>query len=474
MVEFVWAFGVMAMWHPGVKTALAAGLAALAAIAAAQTEVERSYERQMANASPADVAWCQQMLPRSLVASRDVAVPPSRLRERFIGRVEAMSAEELARERGRLSDLLALALDGRPVTGGYSIEELAAQKTLIEEALAVAEGGRRIDPDRNSYRTYIDQHPDRATDYKMEMALCLARRSTLPAAAASTSSAPPPSRGSSATPRQAVLTTPSARRESFQAPASAGSRVPAATGEQDAACRERLQPDLFASYRDADQVYLDRQNYLAGVMRMDQASLAAERQSLSRRLDLMANAAYDQDFSRPNTIADLSGRYQLVIEAQEKLLLGDAIDVGLNRYNAFINAAGRQRAAIAQTIESAVVNCLTELVNRPIINVAAAPAPEGSAAAWMTGTFDTGGGVMQLSPAGGTYEYQGGRMYRITVNGAVMEGRWEQNLSAGRCDDGRYWGRFRLTFTVDGFSGLFGYCGEEPHLTGGFQGRRRR
>ena len=101
------------------------------------------------------------------------------------------------------------------------------------------------------------------------------------------------------------------------------------------------------------------------------------------------------------------------------------------------------------------------------------PPPEDYRA-WMTGTFDTGGGVLKLSPAGGTYEYYNGRMTNIRIEGRVMEGRWEQDSSAGKCPDGRYYGRFRLTFSENGFTGLFGYCDEEPTRVGGFQGTRRK
>jgi hypothetical protein len=55
-----------------------------------------------------------------------------------------------------------------------------------------------------------------------------------------------------------------------------------------------------------------------------------------------------------------------------------------------------------------------------------------------------------------------------------MEGIWEQDSSGQKCRDGRYYGRFRLTFTSNGFTGLFGYCEEEPAAPGGFQGTRRR
>ncbi len=94
--------------------------------------------------------------------------------------------------------------------------------------------------------------------------------------------------------------------------------------------------------------------------------------------------------------------------------------------------------------------------------------------AWMTGIFDTGGGVMHLGPSGGTYQAQNGRMSVTKIDGEVMEGLWEQDNSGGQCPDGRHRGRFRLTFTADGFTGVFGYCEEEPHRIGGFQGKRRK
>jgi beta-lactam-binding protein with PASTA domain len=113
------------------------------------------------------------------------------------------------------------------------------------------------------------------------------------------------------------------------------------------------------------------------------------------------------------------------------------------------------------------------LPTAPKTTAAATPPPQDYRA-WMTGTFDTGGGVLKLSPAGGTYEYSNGRMSNIRIEGLVMEGRWEQDSSAGKCPDGRYHGRFRLTFSENGFTGLFGYCDEEPARRGGFQGTRRK
>jgi hypothetical protein len=102
------------------------------------------------------------------------------------------------------------------------------------------------------------------------------------------------------------------------------------------------------------------------------------------------------------------------------------------------------------------------------------PAPATNYAAWMTGTFDTGGGVLTLGPGGGNYEYQNGRLRVTRIDGPVMEGIWEQDQSAGKCANGRYYGIYRLTFTENGFTGLFGYCEDAPSMPGGFHGTRRK
>lgn len=98
----------------------------------------------------------------------------------------------------------------------------------------------------------------------------------------------------------------------------------------------------------------------------------------------------------------------------------------------------------------------------------------GDYRAWMTGTFDSSGGVLQLTPAGGTYEYRQGTMRVTRIEGTTMEGIWTQNMSAGQCANGAYYGRFRLRFTEEGFTGVFGYCEEEPYRTGSFFGTRRK
>ncbi len=59
---------------------------------------------------------------------------------------------------------------------------------------------------------------------------------------------------------------------------------------------------------------------------------------------------------------------------------------------------------------------------------------------------------------------------KLWIEGPVMTGRREQASAGGRCPDARYRGAYRLAFTEDGFTGVFGCRDEEP----GFQGRRRK
>lgn len=87
------------------------------------------------------------------------------------------------------------------------------------------------------------------------------------------------------------------------------------------------------------------------------------------------------------------------------------------------------------------------------------------------GTFDTPVGTMKFNrynPA----TYSLGRIYVSRIDGAVMEGVWIQQSSGQQCSDGSYAGRFRFQFTLEGFTGLYGYCDAEPSITG-WNGTRR-
>ena len=133
-------------------------------------------------------------------------------------------------------------------------------------------------------------------------------------------------------------------------------------------------------------------------------------------------------------------------------------------------AARPQLAALQQEME----RHRTNLVALGCDQVAGGRSDAGSASAaqWMTGTFDSSFDVLTLSPGGGSYAYQGGQVQVSGIQGNVMEGIWTQTRSGRQCPDGRYYGRFRFTFTAGGFSGSYGYCDEEPGA-GAWTGTRR-
>ncbi len=452
-----------------------AGTAAGAGMAQSALEVERFYERYANRADEQDISWCRSMIPADVVAGENQVAPSQSLRERYIAQVRAMGTNGLKLEERRLENLIQMMREGSDVGGGYSLAELRAQNELVGEALTLIEEGGRLDPANNHYRRYIDANQDGSQRYKLAMADCLRRRVPEPGAepvAATKPERPPAEPPPRAPQRDRVISTmPDTPRIHARAPDSAGRIVPGASAVQINACERKLPPQLSADYRAMDQVYLDRQRYVNSVAAMDEAALDVERTKLSRMLDLMKDHPHEQDYSKANTLSDVIGRYQLVIQAQEALFEGSGLDSASNKYNAFVNAADRERQSIASQIQTQIANCAEKAMKAP---GGSATVSQGGVAAWMTGTFDSGGGVMQFSPGGGTYEYQNGRMSVTRIEGTVVEGRWEQKLSAGQCPDGGYWGRFRLNFTETGFSGVFGYCDEEPHRIGGFQGKRRK
>ena len=95
-----------------------------------------------------------------------------------------------------------------------------------------------------------------------------------------------------------------------------------------------------------------------------------------------------------------------------------------------------------------------------------------SSAALISGTYDSSFGTLTMSPGGGSYDYYGGQVQVASVAGNVVEGIWTQTRAGRQCPDGRFYGRFRFSFTEAGFSGSYGYCDEEPG-TGPWNGTRR-
>jgi hypothetical protein len=137
------------------------------------------------------------------------------------------------------------------------------------------------------------------------------------------------------------------------------------------------------------------------------------------------------------------------------------------RYSADV---GKNYVEPATTFMNGTANNWVELPPEPLPPVTNVP-PQ--IAAWMTGTFDTDSGVMQLTPGGGNYTQYDGALTVTTISGATMEGTWRQTNSGGQCPDGSYRGRFAFTFNEAGFSGLWSYCDAEPSK-GGWSGTRRR
>jgi hypothetical protein len=101
------------------------------------------------------------------------------------------------------------------------------------------------------------------------------------------------------------------------------------------------------------------------------------------------------------------------------------------------------------------------------------PSPTPSSPGTLTtGTFDTNFGILQLGPGGGTYSASNGRVTVMRTNGNIVQGRWEQDTSARRCPNGRFWGKFAFAFSAAGFNGSFGYC-SGPLNAGPWNGTRK-
>ncbi|NJL99173.1 MAG: hypothetical protein HC924_10360 [Synechococcaceae cyanobacterium SM2_3_2] len=94
-----------------------------------------------------------------------------------------------------------------------------------------------------------------------------------------------------------------------------------------------------------------------------------------------------------------------------------------------------------------------------------APAPSAAIA----GAWNTSEGIMPLTLNGSTVTgYYSNDTQRIdgTLVGNTLDGYWSKNNSARSCDtlyNGRdHWGRIRFVFNGNSFTGVWGYCGEEP------------
>lgn len=80
----------------------------------------------------------------------------------------------------------------------------------------------------------------------------------------------------------------------------------------------------------------------------------------------------------------------------------------------------------------------------------------------IAGTYRTSFGAMTLTESGGTYDAKSARLDIVLINGNTVQGYWTQDDAAERCDNGQFTGRFRFTFTAEGFTGVYGRCEEQP------------
>ena len=97
----------------------------------------------------------------------------------------------------------------------------------------------------------------------------------------------------------------------------------------------------------------------------------------------------------------------------------------------------------------------------PLPEIPAIAGPNGvyAAPAWgdISMTTSGSGGVS------GTYPFSNGRITG-TMQGLSLVGRWQQDSSGSRCDDGNYWGQIKFDFAPDfsSFEGRWSYCDAEP------------
>lgn len=252
----------------------------------------------------------------------------------------------------------------------------------------------------------------------------------------------------------------------------------------------------------------DRRQFIQRVQTGANDQLIDEAKTLERQVMAGLGRGDDTRDMRPGALGDLIERYRAVATELARRLGNPLRGIEPGDYAVQRSGANVDHQHASRRYETALLDCLDfrdrfpdrEWVDpdadassadfasapsdtRPIgggwtpmtpVDPNARPeAPGVDYRVWMTGTFDTGGGVMTLNPAGGRYQASNGRMSTTRIEGNVMEGRWEQDSSGGQCPDGRHWGTYRLTFTATGFTGVFGYCGEVPHRRGGFQGTRR-
>jgi hypothetical protein len=180
-------------------------------------------------------------------------------------------------------------------------------------------------------------------------------------------------------------------------------------------------------------------------------ALTAEEASLRRRINMAALRGDDPKDIRPNAYGDLLRQLEMVKQQRraraegrkgpapsytERMSRLDEYQLEKHRYeDALLDCLafrrshpGREWRDPNPSFNSAMIADLTEPGDDSASPrggradaEGALPEAEGvEYRVWMTGTFDTGGGVMTLNPAGGRYQYSNGRMTTTRITGKVM------------------------------------------------------
>jgi hypothetical protein len=166
---------------------------------------------------------------------------------------------------------------------------------------------------------------------------------------------------------------------------------------------------------------------------------------------------------------------RLGVAAEQKIL-----DYRLDLYHsakhfvAIMNAAPVPSGRACEPRANSAITASGEVPAQPTPVVGEHPVVGGGKIAMvnlMTGSFETGWGEMRLIGGSGRYDHNDGRLEVEKIESAVAEGKWTQSESDRQCPDGRYWGRFRFTFSETGFTGVWSYCDET--LGGNWNGTRK-
>ncbi len=340
---------------------IAAGLAAAPALS--QSDADSAFADLVTRAEPEEMEQCRAALPPGVTAPDENAIPLGRVRERYIVQVRAMGLNGLHAEHQRLTNLHALALEGRSV--GFSAPEIAAQRAMVDEAIAHLEKGVRLDPAANSYRSYLDANVDEdGSRYRREMANCL-KQMIRPRINARGDAVFDPAEVAATRGPAGRAPLPNVRRLAAPRFPDAARRVPEASAAQITACHGKVSLELREARTEAQEVLKFRENYAQGVPFWGREELEVEKVRLTRTLGLMRGRASSEDPAQPNTYADVSARLGFVEQVLDAQLEGRAVATNYNSYNGFVMAADLARAKAEDRIEQSIADCAREAMTGP-------------------------------------------------------------------------------------------------------------